>query len=261
MAAEDDKTKALLEKMLTDLYSAASAEDAEFSEKHGGSYLEAEDRQFLGKITKSSFDTDSILNKYGPYGSKYSSTSIFNPYCPYGGQYGRFSPENPYTTTPPKLIIRNIEIGKVSENRFVADRIPLSSFLNSLKYDIDQLLLGNVSRSDITALAQSGGTYIQAADGVFLGNLNPNEFDAKSLFNRFGEYGNKYSSTSIFNKYSEYGGPFSNLSPYNPRSVNPPEIISGGKRVAYLTVNQSLSPRVGPDEVLSWAQAHVQKTY
>ncbi|MEX5576215.1 hypothetical protein [Pseudophaeobacter sp. A-200-2] len=261
MAFEEDKTKALLEKLLVDLYGAASSDAATIPEKHGGSYLEADDKQFLGKVTSNKFDTESILNQYGPYGSKYSNTSIFNPYCPYGGQYGRFSPENPYTTTPPKLIINNKEIGRVSANSFIPNRIPVEAFLFSLRNDIHGLLQGNVSRSDTNSHARSGEAFIQAADGTFLGNLNPNKYDTNSIFNKYGEYGNKFSSLSIFNKYSQYGGRFSEFSPYNPSSNRPPEILVGNKRVAFLTVNGSIFPRVDPDEILTWAETNVRKRY
>jgi hypothetical protein len=259
LSGDEDPTKALLEKLVADLYGAAAEGGAKADRTTDGSYLEAANKQFLGKITSNVYDTDSILNQYGPYGSQYSGTSIFNPYCPYGGPYGRFSPENPYTTTPPILVINNKLIGKVSANSYVPNRIPVEAFLQSLRHDLDGLLRGDVSRNEIQVHSLSGDTFIQAGDGTFLGSLNPNKYDTNSLFNRYGEYGNKYSSLSIFNKYSTYGGNFSPYSPYNASSRNPPEIISGGKRIAYLTVNKSLSPRIDPSEILNWAERNVRK--
>ena len=261
MTSADDPTKALLEKLVVDLYSAASSNPQSTLGSKKGSYLEAADKQYLGKITEDTYDTESIINQYGPYGSAYSATSIFNHYCPYGGQFGRFSPENPYTTTPPKLFINGSEIGRVSANSFIQNRIPADAFMHSLRNDIPGLLLQNVSRSDKPVWASVGGTFIQAGDGTFLGSLNPNKFDIQSIFNRYGEYGNKYSSLSIFNKYAQFGGRYSLLSPYNPRSTSPPEIISGNHRVAYLTVNTEFSPRVDPEDVFKWAEAHVKKLF
>lgn len=261
MSNQDDQTKALLEKLVTDLYSAATTNDAEQSHFNSGSYLRADDEQFLGKITSNAYDTDSILNQYGPYGSLYSSTSIFNQYCPYGGQYGRFSPENPYTSTPPTLFINGKEIGKVSTNSFVTNRIPFEAFLHSIRNDIHGLMQGRVSRNDISVHASSGEAFIQAADGTFLGSLNPNKYDTNSIFNRYGEYGNKYSSLSIFNNYSDYGGKFSLASPFNKTSLNPPRIISGKKQIAFLTVNKTLSPRIDPADIFSWSEKNVRKRY
>ena len=88
--SKDDQTKELLEKMLADLY----AKQASVGTSYGDSYLVAQDGQFLGKITDNQYDSDSILNEYGPYGSQYSNTSIFNEYSPYGSPYGQFSINN-----------------------------------------------------------------------------------------------------------------------------------------------------------------------
>jgi len=41
-----------------------------------GTVIVASDGQFLGKITKNEYSTDSIANKYGTYGSKYSTASM-----------------------------------------------------------------------------------------------------------------------------------------------------------------------------------------
>lgn len=259
MANEQDKTKALLEKLVTDLYGVAATGDANQSNLSAGSYLQAEDKQFLGKITTNAYDTESILNQYGPYGSLYSGTSIFNRYCPYGGQYGRFSAENPYTTTPPTLFIDGREVGKVSTNSFVANRIPFEAFLHSIRNDIQGLLRGSVSRSDISVHTDSGEAFIQASDGTFLGSLNPNKYDTNSIFNRYGEYGNKFSSMSIFNKFSKYGGEFSLNSPFNAQSLNPPSIISGGNKLAFLTVNKMLTPSIDPAEIFDWAERNVRR--
>lgn len=262
MSADENDTKALLESLVSELYTAASREKGKGSAiRNNGNFLEAADGQFLGEISPDRYNPDSILNQYGPYGSRYSGTSIFNAYCPYGGQYGRFSPENPYTTSPPRLVIGGGEIGVVSVNSYVPNRIPFSEFIYSLNNDIAGLLGGKVSRDDVAIHRKSGDAFIQASDGTFLGSLNPNRLDVKSIFNRYGEYGNKYSSKSIFNKFATYGSRYSPYSPYNPTSRVPPEIIVGGKKVASLSVNASIAPRISPDEILTWAENNVKKSF
>lgn len=68
-------------------------------------YIVADDDKatYLGKLTTDKFDTDSIYNEYGDYGSKYSNKSIWNQYGNYGGEYSRYSPFNQYTSNPPKV--------------------------------------------------------------------------------------------------------------------------------------------------------------
>lgn len=259
MASDSDETKDLLEKLVADLYGAATKDENSKSIGSNESYLEAHDGQYLGKITKNDFDRDSIRNEYGPYGSKYSKTSIFNPYCPYGGAFGRFSPENPYSSTPPRLVINGQEIGKISANNFIPHRIPFEAFIYSLRNEIDALLRGSVTRDLISFHEKVGDIHIRSADGVFLGSLNPNRLDVNSIFNRYGKYGNRYSELSIFNRYSNYGSRYSAYSPYHPTTRTPPEIISGGRRIAYLTVNTSMAPRVDPDQIFEWAKSNVRR--
>lgn len=102
--SSSDKTKELLEQMLAKLY----AEQAQETRRYDTSYLIAQDDQFLGKITDNTYDTDSILNQYGTYGSQYSTTSIFNPYSQYGSVYGAYSINNPYTNTPPNSLLTTL---------------------------------------------------------------------------------------------------------------------------------------------------------
>lgn len=59
---------------------------------------------YLGCINCHKFDSKSIWNAYGMYGSLYSSTSIWNMYGLYGGEYSAYSPFNAYTSTPPILL-------------------------------------------------------------------------------------------------------------------------------------------------------------
>ncbi len=254
--ADSDETKELLEKMLQALYAKSAAEQS--AEATGDSYLIAADKQYLGRITENVYDQQSILNTYGPFGSLYSSTSIFNEYSQYGGQYGVFSLNNPYCQSPPQLFLRGRFVGNVSANQYVPNRISNKAFLAALKHDIRALLRGEMPKD---GGIKREGIYLQAQDGQFLGNLNPNRFDQDSISNKFSPYGNKFSQTSIFNKFSTYGGQFSQLSPFNRISNTPPRILDGGKFVAYLTVNTMKTPRVDPNEVMEWAERNVRKRF
>ena len=73
MSNNKDKTKLILEQLLSEIHK----EQAKETSSTGESYLIGQDGQLLGKLTNK-YDRDSIYNKYGPYGGKYSTTSIFN---------------------------------------------------------------------------------------------------------------------------------------------------------------------------------------
>jgi len=253
--SKDDQTKELFEKMLADLY----AKQASVGTPHGDSYLAAQDGQFLGKITDNQYDNDSILNEYGPYGSEYSTTSIFNEYSPYGSPYGQYSVNNPYCSIPPKLVINRTLLGFVTKNQYVANAIPTEGFLYTLRNDIHSLLAGQIVQNQVQARQMSGDSFIQAADGTFLGSLRPNKYDQDSIFNRYGPYGNRYSQMCIFNRYGQYGGRYSSLSPFNPHTSTPPQVYHGGRVIAYLTVNTRLKPHINPDEIMDWAEQNVRK--
>jgi hypothetical protein len=244
----------VLEQLLAELYS----QEAREHETGGDSYLLADDGQYLGKITSNIYDTASILNEYGPYGSKYSMTSIFNPYSQYGSPYGAYSVNNPYSTTPPKLFIGGYFRGVVTANEYLLDRIPTEVFLYMLKKQLASLLAGNITVSVTEARRLQCESFIEAQDGTFLGSLNPNTFDSDSIFNQFGIYGSQFSQTSIFNPFSIYGNEFSNLSSHNKFATNPPKIYLRGQFMGYLTKNPNFSNRIEPDKILSWAKKNVR---
>jgi hypothetical protein len=96
------------------------------------------------------------------------------------------------------------------------------------------------------------GSQLRTPSGIFLGNVNRNKFDADSLINPYGTYGNRFAAESIFNKYSQYGSPYGTESPYNKFSTTPPVFVKDGGSLGYLTVNQYLTPRLDPDEFITW---------
>ena len=63
----------------------------------------AADGTYLGKLSSNPYDSQSVANPYGKFGSPYSPTSINNPYSKYGSPYSPMSPNNPYATKAPVL--------------------------------------------------------------------------------------------------------------------------------------------------------------
>jgi hypothetical protein len=86
--------------------------------EQGQSFLVADDGQFLGKLTLNQYDSESISNNYGSYGSQYSSTSIKNQYSQYGSPYSSLSPYNQYSSTPPTIYIRGRKYGYLTKNKY-----------------------------------------------------------------------------------------------------------------------------------------------
>jgi hypothetical protein len=90
------------------------------------------------------------------------------------------------------------------------------------------------------------GAFIVAADGHFLGVITVNSYNPKSILIEFGDFGSEYSSDSIFNEYGDYRGEYSEYSPFNEFTTTPPKVYTKDQQWAYLTVNETLSPRVDP---------------
>ncbi len=61
-----------------------------------GAKLYSNDGKFLGNVNNNPYDSNSISNPYGKYGSKYSADSINNPYGTYGNKYSNEYTPNPY---------------------------------------------------------------------------------------------------------------------------------------------------------------------
>lgn len=64
---------------------------------------ESDEGEYLGRYSSNPYDSQSVSNPYGQYGSQYSSQSVNNPYGQYGSPYSSKSVNNPYTTDAPKL--------------------------------------------------------------------------------------------------------------------------------------------------------------
>lgn len=90
--------------------------------KNRESFLVANDGQFIGKLSLNRYDSESILNTYGLYGSSFSAKSIYNEYSVYGSRYSALSPFNPYTATPPKIYLRGSFWGLLTSNLYLYSR-------------------------------------------------------------------------------------------------------------------------------------------
>ena len=88
-----------------------------------GAIIIANDNEYLGKISKSQFDLDSINNQFGTYGSQFSAYSIFNNFGTYGSEFSSLSPFNKFTSTPPKIYKENIFIAYLTVNTFMFPRV------------------------------------------------------------------------------------------------------------------------------------------
>jgi len=98
-----------------------------------GAILIANDNQFLGKISKNQFDSDSINNQFGTYGSEFSLYSIFNQFGTYGSEFSSLSPFNKFTSTPPKIYKENIFIAYLTVNTFMFPRVDTNLLIAWLK--------------------------------------------------------------------------------------------------------------------------------
>ena len=99
------------------------------------SFLVASDGQFLGKLCLNTFDTESILNKFGQYGSQFSATSIYNQFSMYGSQYSSLSQFNPYTLTPPTIYLKGNKFGFLSVNKFLFGTLEPQQLRNWMQFN------------------------------------------------------------------------------------------------------------------------------
>ena len=77
---------------------------------------------YLGKLTNS-FDSDSVFNEFGTYGSEFSSESIWNEFSTFGSEFSNYSPFNEFTSTPPMIIKNGTVIGYLSSNKNIESSI------------------------------------------------------------------------------------------------------------------------------------------
>lgn len=71
---------------------------------------------YLGKLTTNEFDTDSIYNEFGSFGSEFSQTSIWNEFSTYGSELSSKSAFNDLAPSPPIIVFKGKIIGYLTTN-------------------------------------------------------------------------------------------------------------------------------------------------
>jgi len=90
---------------------------------------------YLGCLNCSEYDSDSIWNEYGKYGSEYNSNSIWNEYGTFGSEYNSYSPWNPYSSDPPVVVDKDGGFyGYFTINQYKAKRAESELSLIIYKY-------------------------------------------------------------------------------------------------------------------------------
>ena len=87
------------------------------------SFLLANDGLYLGRLSLNTSTPDSISNNENIYGSHFSSISFKNRYSIYGSPSSSLSPYNPNTLTPPVIYLRGEQIGCLSKNVNLTNRV------------------------------------------------------------------------------------------------------------------------------------------
>lgn len=94
---------------------------------------------------------------------------------------------------------------------------------------------------------------------TYLGCLNCTEYDADSIWNKNGKYGNKYSSDSIWNEQGTYGNKYNAYSPWNENSNDNPVIVDKqGNFYGYLAASKYRSGRTEMELALVMLKEHQQ---
>jgi uncharacterized protein YjdB len=80
-----------------------------------GASVYGDDNEYLGRFTNK-FESQSVLNEFGAYGSPYRSTSTNNTYGTYGSPYSSLSARNPYASRPPRIIKNGVFLAYYTTN-------------------------------------------------------------------------------------------------------------------------------------------------
>lgn len=102
------------------------------------------------------------------------------------------------------------------------------------------------SSAELCTIVSDGILIAQDKSNTFLGKIVTSN-DEDSIFNEFGNFGNRYSGSSIWNEFSTFGNRFNIYSPFNPHSSAPPMIIKNRQVIGYLSSNNSIPNSVPPN--------------
>ena len=90
--------------------------------KFEGAKIIGEDGTFLGSL-ESGYNSDSIYNSYGDYGSSYCTDCIWNEYSDWGNTYSSTSPFNEDASDPPVLLKDGEIVGLFTTKEYISDGI------------------------------------------------------------------------------------------------------------------------------------------
>lgn len=100
---------------------------------------------FLGKLNASKYDSKSIWNEYGTYGSEYNTNSIWNEYGTYGSEYSSYSPFNSYASYLPVIVDEEgnfygyFTVNKYKSKRANFDLVNIiCEYYESIREDVDE---------------------------------------------------------------------------------------------------------------------------
>jgi hypothetical protein len=89
-------------------------------------------KTFLGCLNCSQFDSGSLCNQFGQYGSQFNTGSIWNQFGHFGSKFSSDSPWNQFSTSGPVIVDRSGQFyGRFTANKFVSDRTHIEA-LNQL---------------------------------------------------------------------------------------------------------------------------------
>lgn len=88
---------------------------------------------FLGKASTNRYETDSITNSFGTYGSSFSASSIRNQFSSFGSTFSTYSAYNSFATRPPILY-------RISGGQYVAQAYLTKNTLLFPRVDPDDLI-------------------------------------------------------------------------------------------------------------------------
>jgi len=103
-----------------------------FADLEGASIV-AQDGQFLGIVSTDKYDSYSINNRYGSYGSKYNSKSIFNRYSRYGSECSSLSAFNSIASKPPMIYKDGKFVAYLTVNTVKTPRVDPHALIGWLK--------------------------------------------------------------------------------------------------------------------------------
>lgn len=95
--------------------------------------------QYLGCLSCSKYELESITNNYGTYGNRYAANSIWNVYGLYGSKYSPYSWRNPYATQPPVILDEDGNIyGYFTVNKYYPNRVSMNWLEKTFGIEFDE---------------------------------------------------------------------------------------------------------------------------